>query len=383
MINITDKSQCCGCTACASICSHHAITMHPDDLGFLYPVVNREKCVDCGMCNKVCAFNEQYDKEHNLFEPEVYAVRHKDMNEVETSRSGAAFIALSDWILEQGGVVYGAGYGEHFRVIHKRATTKEERDEFKGSKYVQSDLNTIFVQIKKDLKRSLYVLFSGTPCQTSGLQSYLKELRVNVEKLFIIDLVCHGVPAPYIWRDYLAYIERKMNEKAVSVSFRNKSRAGWNSYLETFTFLNKTIVRTTYRDLFYSNIMLRSSCGLCPFTNFVRPSDLTIGDFWGWEKLNSNINADNKGVSLLLVNTRKGKFLFERVRDNFIHVKTDIEHCVQPNLQNPSIISPLRDKFEKDYIEKGFVYCGKKYGDMGLKYVIIDILRTIKHKLFF
>lgn len=177
MLTLIDKSQCCGCTACASICPKQAITMQPDGLGFLYPVINRDKCVDCGLCEDVCAFNPHYEKSDFLV-PEVYAVRHKDISEIETSQSGAAFIALSDWILERGGVVYGVGYTDHFRAIHKRATTKQQRNEFKGSKYVQSDLNTVFFQVKDDLKQDLYVLFSGTPCQTSGLQSYLKSLEL-------------------------------------------------------------------------------------------------------------------------------------------------------------------------------------------------------------
>ena len=144
MIKIINPADCCGCTACASICTHNAIKMIPDALGFLYPVVDESKCVQCGLCEKVCAFNNHYDVSLNLPQPEAYGARHKDINEVETSRSGAAFIAISDWILENEGVVYGAGYTDHFRVVHKRAITKEERDEFKGSKYVQSDLTGIF-----------------------------------------------------------------------------------------------------------------------------------------------------------------------------------------------------------------------------------------------
>lgn len=147
--------------------------MEPDALGFKYPKVDMDKCVDCGLCEKVCAFNDNYDTSLNLLEPSAYAARHKNMQEVETSRSGAAFIAISDYILEQGGVVYGVGYTDHFRVVHKRATTKDERDEFKGSKYVQSDLGNVFRQVKQDLKDGLIVLFSGTPCQTSGLASYI------------------------------------------------------------------------------------------------------------------------------------------------------------------------------------------------------------------
>ena len=237
MIRITDKAKCCGCTACASICPHDAITMQPDALGFLYPVVDESKCTDCGLCEKVCAFHENYDKSQNLPEPLAYAARHKDMREVETSRSGAAFIALSDWVLRLGGVVYGAGYADHFRVVHKRATSKEERDEFKGSKYVQSDLNTVFRQVKKDLKDGLTVLFSGTPCQTSGLASYVgKRLREN---LYLVDIVCHGVPGPYLWRDYLAYLEKKQGSRICWVNFRDKQEYGWAAHRETFKFVKK------------------------------------------------------------------------------------------------------------------------------------------------
>ena len=236
MIQITDKSQCCGCTACASICVYDAITMQPDAMGFLYPAVDRDKCVDCGLCEKVCAFNDHYDTSLNLPQPDAYAARHKDMREVETSRSGAAFIAISDYVLENGGVVYGAGYTDHFRVVHKRATTKEERDEFKGSKYVQSDMNTVFRQVKKDLKDGLTVLFSGTPCQTAGLNSYIgRKLR---ERLILVDIVCHGVPGPYLWRDYIAYLEKKQGDKICWVNFRDKQKFGWKAHRETFKFVN-------------------------------------------------------------------------------------------------------------------------------------------------
>ena len=157
------------------------------------------------------------------------------MSEIMKSRSGAAFVAISDYILEKGGVVYGAGYKDHFRVAHKRATTKEERDEFRGSKYVQSDLTGIFRQVKEDLKQGLTVLFSGTPCQTSGLSSYIgKSLRKN---LFLVDIVCHGVPGPYIWRDYLTYIEKKHGSRVVKVNFRDKERYGWKAHKETFEFV--------------------------------------------------------------------------------------------------------------------------------------------------
>ena len=376
MIRITDKAKCCGCTACASICPHDAISMQPDALGFLYPVVDESKCTDCGLCEKVCAFHENYDKSQNLPEPLAYAARHKDMREVETSRSGAAFIALSDWVLRLGGVVYGAGYADHFRVVHKRATSKEERDEFKGSKYVQSDLNTVFRQVKKDLKDGLTVLFSGTPCQTSGLASYVgKRLREN---LYLVDIVCHGVPGPYLWRDYLAYLEKKQGSRICWVNFRDKQEYGWAAHRETFKFVNMGGGKMTYTFVFYKHIMFRHSCGVCPFTNTKRPSDITLADFWGWEKSVPGFNDDDKGVSLILCNTEKGKQLFEAVKQDMDVVPVKLEDCLQPNLQHPSIIHPKRMAFERDYQRKGFLYVMRKYGDMGWRYHLGRVKRKIK-----
>ena len=178
--------------------------MVPDTFGFLYPEVNDSLCVDCGLCEKICAFHEDYDKSLNLAKPLAYAAKHKNPEEITASQSGAAFVALSDIILSQGGVVYGAGYTGHFRVVHKKAATKAERDEFRGSKYVQSDMNTIFRQVREDLRDESLVLFSGTPCQTAGLASFIgKRLR---DRLFLMDIVCHGVPAPFVWRDYAIFV---------------------------------------------------------------------------------------------------------------------------------------------------------------------------------
>lgn len=377
MIQIKDKADCCGCTACVSICPKDAITMEPDTLGFKYPKVDLDKCIDCGLCEKVCAFNDNYDKSLNLKEPEIYAARHKDIHEIETSRSGAAFIAISDYILENGGIVYGVGYKDHFRVAHKRATTKEERNEFKGSKYVQSDLDGIFRQVKEDLKQGYTVLFSGTPCQTAGLNSYIgKKLREN---LVLVDIVCHGVPSPYIWRDYLAYVENKYKSKVVKVDFRDKSRIGWSGHIESFVLSNgKKIESNIYTYLFYQHIIFRYSCGKCYFPNVRRPSDITIADFWGWEKINKDFNKDDKGVSLVLVNTDKGRNLFkelDRILD-FIPIK--LEDCLQPNLVKPSPINKKRDVIEHEYKKYGFKYIYYRYGNAGLIYKFRQLKKYIK-----
>lgn len=374
MIKINNPADCCGCTACASICAHDAITMKPDALGFLYPEVDKDKCVDCGLCEKVCAFNDHYDTSMNLEKPLAYGARHKDMNEVETSRSGAAFIAISDYILEQGGVVYGAGYTDHFRVVHKRATTKEERDEFKGSKYVQSDMTGVFRQVKQDLRDGLTVLFSGTPCQTSGLNSYVgKRLREN---LFLVDIVCHGVPSPYMWRDYIAYLEKKQGSPIVWVNFRDKQKYGWAAHHETFKFKNGG-GKMSFTYLFYKHVMFRKSCGICHFANTNRPSDITIADFWGWEKTDKHFNSDDKGCSLVLINTDKGRKLFEAVKNRMDIVSAELENCIQPNMIHSSEIHPKRDLFEKDYTQRGFKYVYFKYGEDGWRYKV----RLLKKKI--
>lgn len=359
MIKIHDKSNCCGCTACACICPKNAITMEADVLGFKYPHVDLTLCIDCGLCEKICPFINKYNITHNLSSPIFYAARHKNIKEVETSRSGAAFIAISDYILDRHGVVYGAGYDNNFNVIHKRAITREERDEFKGSKYVQSDLHDIFTNIKKDLIEGKLVLFSGTPCQTAGLSSFISQKLRN--QLILVDIICHGVPAPNIWRDYIKYIENKFNKKIHSIDFRDKKHFGWNEHKETFYFGDTYFSSDVYKNLFLKNIMLRKSCGICPYSNFNRPSDITIGDFWGWERSVPEINKDNKGVSLIIVNTKLGKQIFESIKSNLIFVEINKNDCIQPNLVHPSTIDKRRDQFEKDYKLKGFSYIIKHY----------------------
>lgn len=380
MIKINDKADCCGCTACASICPKDAILMESDILGFKYPKVDLEKCIDCGLCEKVCAFNANYDKSLNLDEPEIYAARHKEMHEIETSRSGAAFIAISDYVLENGGIVYGVGYKGHFVVTHKRATTKEERNEFKGSKYVQSDLDGIFRQVKNDLSSGKMVLFSGTPCQTAGLNSFVgKKLREN---LILVDIVCHGVPSPYIWRDYLTYIENKYKSRVVKVDFRDKSRIGWSGHIESFIFENgKKIESVIFKDLYFKHFISRQSCSICYFTNFNRPSDFTIGDYWGLNRISNNFNSDNKGCSLLFINSQKGDELFKIISKSLNLIHSEKQLCIQPNLVNPSIINTELKEFINDYQNNGFKKIISKYSILSFRSKITLTKEKIKNKI--
>lgn len=379
MINITDPKDCCGCTACMSICGHDAIRMKPDALGFMYPVADPDKCVNCGLCDKVCAFNTEYDRSENI-SPICYAGRHKDEKELRESRSGAVFIAFSDYILNMGGVVYGAGYTDNFRVIHKRAETKEERDDFKGSKYVQSDLNHVFSQIKQDLKDGKIVLFTGTPCQTAGLHSFIpKRLRTN---LYLMDIICHAAPSPYIWRDYVADIEHRNKKKIVKTDFRDKT-FGWSAeHKERFTFEDGTsITDFAHRWFFYASLDTRRSCSDCKYCNMNRPSDITIGDFWGYEKVVPEFNKDDKGVSVLIVSTEKGKQMLEASSKDLNLIPVEASAVYQPNLHHPTPDSPLRDKFEEDYVKHGYQYVLSHYGNSGWRYKLKFFRDKLRRKL--
>ncbi|MGM9800105.1 MAG: Coenzyme F420 hydrogenase/dehydrogenase, beta subunit C-terminal domain [Muribaculaceae bacterium] len=369
------KEDCCGCSACFSVCPHGAINMTPDGMGFLYPRIDTAKCIECGLCVKICQFKDNYDKVSDFSNPIVFAFRHKDMKEMEKSQSGGAFALLSDFILENGGVVYGAGYQGHFRVVHKRATTKEERDEFRGSKYVQSDLCNAFNEVKNDLKNGLTVMFSGTPCQTSGLIKFVgPKLR---ERLFVMDIVCHGVPAPFVWRDYIEWLEKKKSKKIIKVNFRNKPLFGWKSHKETFEYEDDTYTYT-YTYTFYQHVNLRYSCYNCKFTNTCHPSDITVCDYWGIERLSKTFAADNKGCSLILINTNKGIAWFDSIKNRADVLESNIDLCLQPQLQHPAKMHPDRAKYEEDFINKGFPYVAYRYGDLGWRYYIKKSYRVLR-----
>lgn len=375
MIRIDCKPSCCGCTACAEICAHNAITMQPDVLGFLYPVVDTNKCVECGLCENVCQFNSNYKRYENYDEPLVYALRHKEHEQLIRSQSGGAFFGIAQYILNKGGVIYGAAFSECWKVTHQKATNHKELEKLRMSKYVQSDMRGVFKQVKEDLKQGHIILFSGTACQIAGLKAYIPaKIQTN---LICVDIICHGVPSPKIWEDYIAYLQNKYRSTIIKACFRDK-RFGWHGAKETFMFKNgKEIVRSTSNRLYFSGLSMRESCSNCQFTNLKRVGDLTIGDFWGIPK-DSPYEKDKKGLSLLLVNSDKGNVIFESIRDNFIVGESNTRDCLQPQLQYPSKMSRFHDSFVKDYLAHGFVYVAKKYGDIGLRSKIKELYHAVR-----
>ena len=370
MIRIDNKSNCCGCTACESVCAHNAITMHPDALGFLYPVVDTGKCVECGLCEKACQFNSEYRRYDNYNQPSVYALRHKEQEQLMRSQSGGAFFGIAKHILDNGGIIYGAAFNDGWRVTHHKATNPKELEKLRMSKYVQSDVRGIFKQVKEELRQGNTVLFSGTACQIAGLKASIPS-RLH-QNLICVDIICHGVPSPKVWEDYINYLETRYKSKIVKACFRDK-RFGWHGAKETFKFANgKEIARYTNNMLYFTGKSMRESCANCKFTNLKRVGDITIGDFWGIPK-DSPYEKDNKGLSLALVNSDKGKQLFESIKENYIVEPSNTTDCLQPQLQYPSRISPLHDNFVKDYSKHGFLYVAKKYGDISLKFKIKEI----------
>jgi coenzyme F420-reducing hydrogenase beta subunit len=336
--------------------------MVPNVQGFLYPSVNEEVCNSCGKCLKVCAYIDSKGIGAELFpNTQVFAVKHIDDKVRIQSSSGGAFTAISDYVLKNNGVVYGASYDEQMVVRHVKVDSFEGRDSMRGSKYVQSNLGKVFKDIQSDLHMDLWVLFSGTPCQVAGLRKYLGKPYDN---LITVDLVCHGVPSPKIFGDYIQSIEKRYKDKVLDCRFRDK-REGWKNLTLKICFGN--IIKyiqsnsSTYYSLFLSNTNLRPCCYECKFANFNRTGDITIGDYWGIGKSHPEFE-DKKGVSLILVNSRKGQSMFKTISSSLNILPSDHQKCLQKNLVGPTTPNSRKDEFWTAYNEFGYSYVAKRYG---------------------
>lgn len=302
-------------------------------------------------------------KKHDLLQ--TWAVKHNDIQVRMSSRSGGIFTALSDRILEQNGVVYGAKLSDDCRSVqHERATTFEERNSFRGSKYIQSRLGDTFSNVKMDLENDKYVLFSGTPCQIGGLLGYLGK---EYKKLITLDVVCHGVSSPLVWEEYLDWLEKKYKDTVVSADFRDKRKYGWGHHMETIEFTKKVVSANWYANIFYSHNAIRPSCFNCPYRTVERISDISIADCWGIAKNMPQFN-DNKGVSLVLINTNKGLDLFEKCQNEIESQQVNIKNYMQPALHEVDKIPKSRDDFWRIVQKKGVTSSLlRRYGGYTLK----------------
>ncbi len=333
MINITDKALCTGCRVCETVCPKRCIEMKRDEEGFLYPFVDASLCINCSLCNTKCHIDSKtFTKKE--FGGEIYVGFNKDENQRMKSSSGAIFPLLATEIISRGGVVYGAGFDENFKVIHKRCNDINALDELCGSKYVQSDLTDTFKSAKNDLEAGLSVLYTATPCQIGAFKTYLGK---DYENLYTQSFICHGVPSPAVWEEYIKDIKDKYKKEIKTISFRDKTY-GWHKFSMKITFTDgtsqtKTLDKDVFLKLFLKNTCLRPSCHNCHYKDFSThsSSDITVADWWGMKAEILPEATDDKGASVVIVNTDKGKELFDIVSENLIFKKSDYSATIQKN----------------------------------------------------
>lgn len=333
--------DCCGCNACEQICPKKCITFKYDNEGFSYPEIDETSCVNCGACIKHCPILSDAERGEN---PDVYAAKLNDRATAFKSTSGGVFVPLAESILKKNGVVFGCAYDENLVARHIAITDINDLIKLQCSKYVQSDTSGIYSQVKKALTEDRYVLFSGTGCQVAGLKTFLGK---DYPKLFTVDIVCHGVPSGKLFSRYLEYLGGKMGGKITSYSFRSKEKKGWDLYYKVTT---KTKSKSGYGffDPYYNAFLnckiYRESCYSCKFANSTRPSEITLADFWGIEKINPDF-YDKNGVSLVLVNNKKGTELWNEIVDCLTYLPSTVEKAVEMNgnLAAPSKRPACRD----------------------------------------
>ena len=325
-MQIVDKSLCSGCSACLHICPKNSISMEPDKNGFLRPVIDETKCTNCGLCKKTCpVLNKKEQQEKNV---QAYAVINKDEGVRKDSSSGGVFTQIAKYVLSKNGVVFGALFDENFKVKHAYIESENDLIKLQKSKYVQSEIGVTYKEAKNFLDQGRFVLFTGTPCQIGGLQAYLKKPYDN---LITQDFICHGVPSPKVWKKYIDKKKKVGNIK--EVSFKDK-RTGWNKYSITFKRDNKTDTelasKNLYMLLFLKDVILRQSCYNCAFKQKYRNSDITLADYWGVENVHLQF-SDDKGTSLVVLNSKKGKDVFNEINKNFIYEQTDLDKAIKYN----------------------------------------------------
>lgn len=375
----TENKDCCGCSACHTICPKQAIQMKEDFKGYLYPMINSALCVECGLCTNVCPLKHESGEEY--FDKKAFGVKNKNKNERLRSSSGSVFIEAAKYVLGKGGVIYGVKMSSDLNVQFGRAEILEKARMFQGSKYVQSVKKTIFKNVKEDLLNEKKVLFTGTPCEVAGLKKYLGKEFGN---LYTIDIICHGVPSQKLLHRCIKEQEIKHCSKIKGMTFRDKNY-GWRNQEINMVFENgKNYHSPIWKDEFYrlftSNYILRDSCYSCHYSNIRRPGDITIGDFWNIKNVDESFE-DFLGISSVLINSKKGEELFGKIKEYFEWFECSLEGIMQPNLSRPSQKPEKYDCFQKDLKNKGMNYCMKKYGSMRFGEKVRRYLSPLKYSI--
>ncbi len=355
MIQIIDKRDCCGCESCRQVCPKDCIRMVQDVQGFYYPQVNTEQCIDCHLCEKSCPVLQRQESEVIS----CYAAKNKSDEVRSKSSSGGIFTSFAQQIINEGGVVFGARFDKQWNVEHYFTETIDGLDAFQGSKYVQSRIGDSFKYVKAFLKAGRKVLFCGTPCQVSGLRLYLKR---QYENLICIEVACHGVPSPKVWKDYVSELGR---DGLTAISFRDKSVTGWRKYVYRFSYENRDdkvfyFGNNVYSDGFLYNFIIRPSCFQCSSKLKNSRADILIGDYWGVENYHPELD-DDMGTSAVIAITNKGKVLIEEI--NLEIQNTSLQNVVN---KNPSIVDSIQ-------CPKNYLRFRKNYSKSGLKTISLEI----------
>ena len=351
--------------------------MNPDENGFLYPEFDVSKCIGCSKCDHLCAFNNLKDAR---ISSNTFVARHKSDSVCKGSTSGGMFTAISDVFLESGSVIYSPMFDSEMYLRHQRITNSKDRDDARGSKYIQSDLSCSFAQLIHDLKESRNVAFFGTPCQVAGIKS-LVPLSLQ-ENLFTIDVVCNGVGSPFFWKQHKEKMESKYHDKMINYVFRPK-KYGYLTLTELAVFKNKGEMEIIsdidrYNIIYYSRLVMRPCCSNCKYCSSQRVSDITISDFSKAERQNIPFDTEN-GVSSLLINSEKGKQLFYKFKKDILYKEVTRNTIQQVRLTQCESINPEANDFMKNCRKYGIeVALNKHFGfAKRVKIKIKEIYRRI------
>lgn len=370
--NICDR-ECCGCAACSAICPVQAISMQENERGFKVPIIDNRKCIDCKACQKVCR-----EKNKFYFPKEVLIAKHSDNDVYLASQSGGAFTAISNSILFQNGIVYGAALNEKLELFHVRATTIEERDKMRGSKYLQSNIEDVYQLLLQDLKAGFKVLFTGTPCQVAGIVKYVKTKKVDSSNLFTVDILCHGVPSVLIWRDLKKYYESKYQCQVNQMVLKETSKS--KRLTHCYLIKDKLVSDELYRKLYYSNLALRKVCYHCEYTSPNRVGDFSIGDAWGVKEKEPAF-FDEKGVSLIMFNTDKALQFKDTIMKNMNTGEVPLKDYMQQCMIKPAAPKRSPEGFWRDYKSRSFVYIIQKYAKhnvlLNISYIYSRLIKAI------
>ena len=342
------KDFCTGCSACANICKHLAITMKIDDKGFLYPEIDENKCIGCKLCYQICPHNVKVARYNSLA---VYAAYNKNLRQRKNSSSGGVFPLMAKYIIDNGGVVFGAIWTEEFSVKHICIKNIDEIYKFSGSKYVQSYVGTVFLEVRRYLKENKKVLFSGTPCQIAGLKAFLGN-KADDGNLVTVDLICHGVPPYKLFKQYLRELEP--TEKIKSINLRYK-KPGWSYSSVQILYENKEYLCPSVNDpyfcLFNFNYSLRDVCHKFEYASSERCGDITLSDFWGYSPQKLKMYAYDNGISSILINSKKGFWLFDNIKNDLNYEQRNINDvklgnkCLEKPFEAPNNVEEFWNDF--------------------------------------